>query len=277
MGPSVEIYRALIDHHRIQNLISMVKRQRDFSRNVLANPSSRDAAGTSYRSHHEQLKSTDNKSKNASKTITLHQEPISEQTNPSLNSNRNIPPTIVTTGPAHSALQNYQLQSQWLHNIPDAPVYRPTVDEWSNPIRYITKIQQDAALYGICVIEPPVQAVIPAHFQLQDFKFIARIQDVKTQAYGAEWGSNNTFWWNKKTYSIPTFQAMADKFAKKQFGTTMPLPVSFIEASYWTERENGDSMYVQYGNDLEGTGFFDTDPLGQTSWNLNVGCLSGDK
>jgi predicted deacylase len=47
--------------------------------------------------------------------------------------------------------------------VPDAPVFRPTADEFRDPIAYIRKIQPFVAPeYGICRIIPPVGAAVPA-------------------------------------------------------------------------------------------------------------------
>ncbi|KAF4526573.1 hypothetical protein B566_EDAN009589, partial [Ephemera danica] len=38
---------------------------------------------------------------------------------------------------------------------PEAPVFRPTEEEFKNPFEYIAKIRDVASLAGICKIKPP--------------------------------------------------------------------------------------------------------------------------
>ena len=47
----------------------------------------------------------------------------------------------------------------------------------------------------------------------------------------------------------------------------------FMQAEYWRQFLSADAVQVEYGNDVEGTGFASsnsTDPLAQTQWNLQA-------
>ena len=45
---------------------------------------------------------------------------------------------------------------QKLKGVPEAPVFRPTLEEFQNPLQYINSIRDRAQRHGICKIIPPV-------------------------------------------------------------------------------------------------------------------------
>ncbi|KAL9997103.1 putative [histone H3]-dimethyl-L-lysine(36) demethylase [Helianthus debilis subsp. tardiflorus] len=44
----------------------------------------------------------------------------------------------------------------WLKELPLAPVFYPTDTEFSDPIAYISKIEKEASVFGICKVVPPL-------------------------------------------------------------------------------------------------------------------------
>ena len=50
----------------------------------------------------------------------------------------------------------------WMARVPEAPTYRPTAEQWQDPLAYIRSIQPEAAQYGVCAIVAPVTSAVPA-------------------------------------------------------------------------------------------------------------------
>ena len=60
--------------------------------------------------------------------------------------------------------------------IPQAPVFRPSVEEFENPLTYIASIRQDAEKFGICKIIPPPLWTPKCKLDPHNFKFNTRVQ-----------------------------------------------------------------------------------------------------
>ncbi|GLI58863.1 hypothetical protein VaNZ11_000628 [Volvox africanus] len=63
-------------------------------------------------------------------------------------------------------------------SIPSAPTFRPTEDEWEQPLRYLASIRPLAEPYGICKIIPPKGWEPPSALGLSRLKFPTRKQKV---------------------------------------------------------------------------------------------------
>lgn len=59
---------------------------------------------------------------------------------------------------------------------PEAPVFEPTIEEFEDPLRYISKIRPIAEKCGICKIKPPNNWQPPFAVDVDHFKFTPRIQ-----------------------------------------------------------------------------------------------------
>ncbi|KAG9441229.1 hypothetical protein H6P81_017083 [Aristolochia fimbriata] len=63
-------------------------------------------------------------------------------------------------------------------SVPQAPVYYPTEDEFSNPLEFIEKIRLEAESYGICRIVPPKSWKPPFALDLDSFTFPTKSQAI---------------------------------------------------------------------------------------------------
>ena len=77
---------------------------------------------------------------------------------------------------------------------PEAPTFRPTAEEFSNPFLYISSIRPQAEAFGICRIIPPAGWKPPFAIDRHSFRFKTRIQPVHelqhqgaASAAGREW------------------------------------------------------------------------------------------
>ena len=59
---------------------------------------------------------------------------------------------------------------------PEAPVFRPTLEEFANPLVYISKIRPVAERYGICKIIPPASWQPPFSLDVDQLRFTPRVQ-----------------------------------------------------------------------------------------------------
>jgi len=172
---------------------------------------------------------------------------------------------LVSTGPTLG----------WTEDIQDGPVFRPTEAEFRDPFAYLEKIRAEAASYGICKIIPPVRPAVSAGLVLKekDFKFTTNVQYLgvhKPDRKIAKSSKKNVFYRSGKVYNLNTFQKMANQEMSKKFGCAGNLPRKVVEKEYWREVLKEDSRRVEYGSDLDASGFApSTDcPMARSKWNL---------
>lgn len=58
----------------------------------------------------------------------------------------------------------------------EAPVFTPTAEQFKDPLKYINEIREIGAQYGICKIKPPPNWQPPFTLDVDNFKFVPRIQ-----------------------------------------------------------------------------------------------------
>jgi len=107
------------------------------------------------------------------------------------------------------AIQNSIIEKERVQrDIPDAPVYYPTVEEFKDPMAYIDSIREEASKFGICKIVPPKEWNPPCQVDFKDARrFQTRRQEINTLQEGKEWI-------NGQSYSISGYRDMANQFYK---------------------------------------------------------------
>ncbi|KAL0692894.1 hypothetical protein Bca4012_060074 [Brassica carinata] len=162
---------------------------------------------------------------------------------------------------------------KWTERVPECPVYRPTKDEFEDPLTYLQKIFPEASKYGICKIVSPLTATVPAGAVLMkeksNFKFTTRVQPLRL----AEWDSDDkvTFFMSGRNYTFRDYEKMANKVFARRYCSGGSLPDSFLEKEFWKEILCGKTESVEYACDVDGSAFSSApgDPLGSSNWNLN--------
>eukprot|EP00850_Spirogloea_muscicola_P016183 SM000129S26170 [mRNA] locus=s129:347986:353264:- [translate_table: standard] len=160
----------------------------------------------------------------------------------------------------------------WTAAVPDCPTFHPTPDEFADPLAYIASLRPLAAAAGICKIVPPVVAEQAAGVVLareKNFRFTTRCQPLRF----AVWDASDlmTFQMSGRTYTLPEYEKMANRFFARRFAVSCPVPPAMVERAFWREYRRPAATHVEYGSDLEGTAFsaLAADPLGASDWNLN--------
>ncbi|KAJ0240618.1 Uncharacterized protein HA466_0222190 [Hirschfeldia incana] len=183
-------------------------------------------------------------------------------------------PSTAKGGLMKEKMENFDIDDlKWTERLPECPVYRPTKDEFEDPLTYLQKIFPEASKYGICKIISPLTATVPAGAVLMkeksNFKFTTRVQPLRL----AEWDSDDkvTFFMSGRNYTFRDYEKMANKVFARRYCSGGSLPDSFLEKEFWKEIACGKTETVEYACDVDGSAFSSApgDPLGSSQWNLN--------
>ncbi|CAA6673340.1 unnamed protein product [Spirodela intermedia] len=155
----------------------------------------------------------------------------------------------------------------WLKSLPLAPVYRPTETEFADPIAFISRIEEEAAGYGIC----KKFVLYNLKRSLCKFPELGDVADSgnPTSSPGEavfttrhqELGSRRTrlavhkqVWQSGELYTVEQFEAKSRVFARSQLGGAKCDDPVLVEAMFWKAVEEKPT-YVEYANDVPGSGF----------------------
>lgn len=126
----------------------------------------------------------------------------------------------------------------WCRSVQEAPVYRPSIEEFEDPISFIRSIKAEAERFGICKIIPPVQASTPCFDALRrdaghagaigSLKLTTRQQLIGNLEW-EDWDQNR--FWTAPERNLKGFHHQAENTAAKVFGTALQMPVRKVEVS----------------------------------------------
>lgn len=153
--------------------------------------------------------------------------------------------------------------------IPEAPVYYPTPEQFCSPLLFIESIRSEAEQYGVCRIVPPKgwkHSSFAPQLLKKKTRFNTRKQSIHRlqEAHGFDDGAQ---------YTPMQYQKQADRFFKKWFHGQNP-SLADIEKEFWSVvRNSHHHVDVEYGNDIDsrafGSGFPSSKSSYNSSWNLN--------
>lgn len=168
------------------------------------------------------------------------------------------------------ALANSRQEKQ-LARLPidEAPTFRPSQAEFSNPLAYIESIRSKAEHFGICLIVPPDTWNAPCCVDWDSQKeFSTKRQSIDRLQESMPYADGNK-------YTPQAYRTMADAFLKKWIDTHPgENSLKKLHEDYWNLVDgSNEPVTVEYGNDIDTTDYWSGFPkdgeYGTSGWNLN--------
>nr|CAB3502000.1 unnamed protein product [Digitaria exilis] len=175
----------------------------------------------------------------------------------------------------------------WLRGLPRAPEYRPTESEFADPIAFLSRVEREAAAYGICKVIPPhprpSRRFVFAHLNRSLTStssaaadptvsgsssaaaapprpepaavFTTRHQELGTPRRGRPPPQVlKQVWQSGEKYTLEQFEAKSRAFSKIHLaGLREPTPLE-VESLFW-KASSDRPIYIEYANDVPGSGF----------------------
>ncbi|KAF0914642.1 hypothetical protein E2562_030702, partial [Oryza meyeriana var. granulata] len=193
-------------------------------------------------------------------------------------------PPVASASASASASAPDPAVPAWLRGLPRAPEYRPTESEFADPIAFLSRVEREAAAYGICKVIPPhprpSRRFVFAHLNRSLVSscdapapttsdssipsssppasaavFTTRHQELGTPRRGRPTPQVlKQVWQSGERYTLEQFEAKSRAFSKTHLsGLHEPTPLA-VESLFWKASADRP-IYIEYANDVPGSGF----------------------
>ena len=169
-----------------------------------------------------------------------------------------------------------------MREVPEAPTFRPSPEEFADPVAYIRSIQGEASHSGVCKIVPPFHAAVTGPQVLRKggrpagsndrkgptpFRFSTRAQDLRARRGPAVC---RVKFHSEREFELAEFEEQALALQQRLYGSSVQLGDAFAEAEFWRWSRDAKGLTLQYGDNVEGSAFshHPADRLGRSAWNL---------
>ncbi|XP_006651047.3 lysine-specific demethylase SE14 [Oryza brachyantha] len=172
----------------------------------------------------------------------------------------------------------------WLRGLPRAPEYRPTESEFADPIAFLSRVEREAAAYGICKVIPPhprpSRRFVFAHLNRSLVSscdapapttsdpagpsssppasaavFTTRHQELGTARRGRPTPQVlKQVWQSGERYTLDQFEAKSRAFSKTHLSGLNEPSALTVESLFWKASADRP-IYIEYANDVPGSGF----------------------
>ncbi|KAK8965837.1 putative lysine-specific demethylase ELF6 [Platanthera guangdongensis] len=179
----------------------------------------------------------------------------------------------------------------WLKNLPLAPEYRPTETEFTDPIAFISRIEREAASFGICKVIPPIPRPSKKFVLSNLNRSLSKSPELGTTSVAAAGTSSESpvfttrqqqlgsrrarpafpkqVWQSGDLYTLEQFEDKSKAFARSQLGGFSEVTPLLVESLFWKSMSE-KPIYVEYANDVPGSGFaVPEEPFRYISWPRN--------
>uniref|UniRef100_A0A0D9VPM4 JmjC domain-containing protein n=1 Tax=Leersia perrieri TaxID=77586 RepID=A0A0D9VPM4_9ORYZ len=195
------------------------------------------------------------------------------------------PPPAAASASSAAATAPDPAVPAWLRGLPRAPEYRPTESEFADPIAFLSRVEREAAAYGICKVIPPhprpsrrfvfahlnrslvssCDAPVPTTSDSSNPSsstpsasaavFTTRHQELGTPRRGRPTPQVlKQVWQSGERYTLDQFEAKSRAFSKTHLAGVHEPSALTVESLFW-KASTDRPIYIEYANDVPGSGF----------------------